>query len=333
MSPPLVSILLASQDGARHLAEALESVAGQTYPSIELVLVDDGSTDATGAILREFARSRANARVLTSGGEGLAAALALAAQAASGPLLARHDDDDRSRPDRIARQVEHLRTHPGDGVVGTSAVLIDDAGAAIGPYPVPTDPGAIRRALRRGTPFVHGSILMRREVYERAGGYRAAFRASQDYDLWLRLPPEAGLANLPERLYEWRFHPGGVFARRRPEQIYYAAVSRAFAEERAAAGSDSIALLEGSRGDRAAFLERYPRADRLRTLWGERLVREGRVGEARRILARAFSSPRSFAPALGWWALSWPVGLLPRARRHGRAPARARGQEGVGTSP
>lgn len=322
MSPPLVSVLLASKNGAAFLPEALASVDAQTYRPIEFLLVDDGSTDATGAILDAFARAHPNARVLRSDGTGLAAALSLAARSAAGSLFARQDDDDRSHPERIERQVAHLAAHPEDAVVGTGAVLIDEGGRALAPYPVPVERAAVRRLLRRATPFVHGSVLMRREAYERAGGYRAPFRASQDYDLWLRMPADAGLANLAEPLYEWRSHARGVFARARGEQLFYAALSRAFAEERAAVGSDSIELLERS-GSREAFLERYPRADRLRALWGEGLVREGRVAEGRRLLARALAAPRSFPAALGWWTLSWPVSLLPRARRHGRAASPA----------
>ena len=330
MNPPLVSVLLASRNGSRFLPEALESLARQTYPAIELLLVDDGSTDQTGVILREFARSHPTARLFQSDGIGLAGALALAARAASGTFLARQDDDDRSHPERIAREVEHLMSHPRDGVVGTGASLIDVDGQKVTRYRVIVDRDAIRRSLKRATPFVHGSIMIRRDVYERAGGYRKAFRAAQDYDLWLRVPTDVGLWNIPEPLYEWRFHPRGMFARARSEQIFYAALGRAFAEERAATGTDSIELLELLNDRRESFLEQYPRADRLRVLWGESLVREGRVSEARGLLRRALTSPRSSATALAWWLVSWPVALTPRARRHAAQSRRAARTEAAG---
>jgi hypothetical protein len=187
---------------------------------------------------------------------------------------------------------------------------------------VPVEPAAIAAALRRGTPFVHGSVVIRREAYEAAGGYRGAFRAAQDVDLWLRMPRGTGFANLPEALYEWRAHPGGVFARARDAQLFYGAAARAFAEERRADGSDSVVLL-GETDAPAAFLAGYPRADRVRRYWGASLVREGRTAEARALLGPALLHPRSALEAASWWALSWPVGLLPRARR-ARAAARAR---------
>lgn len=311
---PLVSVLLSSRNGSRYLEEALESLASQRYPEIEIVAVDDGSTDDTPRILARFAARHGRTRVLRTEGVGLAAALHRAAGVAAGAFFARHDDDDRSDPERIERQVRFLHVHPEVGVVGCAATRIDAAGRALGRYPVPRKRAEIAAALRRGTPFVHGSVVIRREVYEAAGGYRAAFQAAQDVDLWLRLPAGTELANLPEPLYAWREHPGGVFARARDRQLYFASVARAFAEERRAAGADSIALLESSKSPED-FLDRYPRADRVVLRWGERLVREGRVSEARGLLRRAMRSPRSAAVALSWWALSFPVAWTPRARR------------------
>ncbi len=318
-STPLVSVLLASRNGARYVGEALESVAAQSYRPIEIVAVDDGSDDGTGDILRRFAARQAGMRVLRTAGVGVAAALNLAAREAGGPLFARHDDDDRSHPERIERQVRHLAAHPEIGVVGSAATRIDADGRAIGSYAVPLGSTAIAASLHRGTPFVGGAVLLRREVYEAAGGYRAAFRVAEDVDLWLRIAPLAGLANLPQELYCWREHPGGSFARARGLQIYYAAVAREFAVERARRGVDSIALLERS-ADGHAFLSAYPRAAHLATRWGESLVRDGRTAEARRVLRTALArwrcEPAAAARAFGWWSASWGVALTPRGLRN-----------------
>lgn len=325
---PLVSVLLASRDGARYLEESLASLAAQTWPEIELVLVDDGSRDRTPAILAKFAASRPRAIVLRTEGVGLAGALARAADQASGDLLARQDDDDRSHPERLARQVRFLAGHPDVGVVGTFASVLDASGARIGTYDVPTDPDRMRAMLRRAPPFVHGSVMMRRDVYRRAGGYRGAFRASQDLDLWMRLPPGTDIANLAEPLYEWRRHPGGVFARARDEQVFYAAVARAFRDERATTGRDSADLLAKSAAPEA-FLAAYGFAPRLARYLGEALVREGRPAEARRHLARAMASGEERGAALPWWLLSWPVALTSRARAARAAPP----PDGAGAQP
>ncbi|HET7225048.1 MAG TPA: glycosyltransferase, partial [Candidatus Eisenbacteria bacterium] len=243
MTTPAASVLLATRDGARHLDAALASLAAQTLSPLEFVLVDDGSRDGSGERLRAFAARQPCARVVRTNGLGLSGALATAAALAHGELLARHDDDDLSHPERLERQAAHLAAHPLIGVLGTAARIIDDAGREIGAHPVPLGQAAIRRTLRRAPPFVHGSVMMTRAAYQAAGGYRAAFRAAQDYDLWLRMPESVGLANLAQPLYAWRHHPGGVFSRARATQLVYAALARAFAEERRATGADALAAL------------------------------------------------------------------------------------------
>lgn len=321
---PLVSVLLSTRDGSRYLEEALASLAAQTYPELEIVAVDDGSSDSTPEILARFAALHPRTRLLRTEGVGLAAALHRAAGEATGAFFARQDDDDRSNPERIERQIRFFHVHPEIGVAGTAATRIDEQGRPIGPYAVPLTRSEIDASLRRGTPFVHGSVMMRREAYEASGGYRAAFQAAQDVDLWLRIPPGIGFANLPESLYEWREHPGGVFARARDRQLFFAAVARSFAEERRAKGVDSIGLLAAAESPED-FFARYPLADRALLRLGELLVREGRAAEARDLLRRAMRSPRSFFPSIPWWALSFPVAWSPRGRR---AAAASKGKPG-----
>jgi glycosyltransferase involved in cell wall biosynthesis len=297
-------VLLASRDGERFLDEALSSLAAQTWRDLEIVAVDDGSRDGTRALLQRFAGAHRGVTVLDTPGIGLAGALTVAARHARGELLARHDDDDRSHPQRLERQVAFLLRQPDVVVVGTGAEIIDERGVVIGRYPVPTAPGQLRRRLRRAPPFVHGSVLMRRDAYERAGGYRQGFAASQDFDLWLRLPPDARLANLGDPLYQWRLHPGGVFRRARDEQLRFHALARVFAEERRERGVDSIEQLRQA-GTFEQFLQHYPRAGRLLTRLGENYVREGRLAEARALLFRAMATPGARGGALAWFAASF----------------------------
>ena len=312
---PLVTILLATRDGSRFLPEALRGIDAQSYRPLELVAVDDGSTDATGDILRAFAAERPWVRLLRADGVGPAGARAIAFDAARGSLIAIHDDDDWSAPNRIERQVAYLAAHPDVGVVGSVAEIIDEKGKTLAPYRVPTDAGVIRRVLKRAPPFVNGSVLMRREAYEAAGGFRAPFRCAEDYDLWLRIPPRFGMANLAEPLYRWRLHGANSFTRDRVRHIEYLAIARAFAAERAERGADSIDRLAAAGGDLDAFRRGYRFAGRLALLRGEGYVREGRTDEGRRALGRALLDYRSAAGAIAWWLLSWPVEGSPRGRR------------------
>jgi glycosyltransferase involved in cell wall biosynthesis len=320
---PLVSVVLATRNGERFLPQALASLAEQTWPHVELLAVDDGSTDRTGELLERYAEGHPPARVLHTAGVGPAAARALALAGARGTFFAVQDDDDVSHPERLERQVRHLLARPRTALLGTAADIIDERGARVKPYPMPLEPDAIRRKLRRAPAFVHGSVMMRREAYAAAGGYRAPFRATEDYDLYLRMPAEAALETLPETLYAWRQHPGNSFARRRGDHLFFLATARAFDAERRATGGDSVRLLADT-VDREAFLAAYPFAGTLLFYLGEACVREGRVVEARRFLRRAIARAGPRAVALGWWALSFPVALTPRARAAASAPGEPR---------
>jgi len=317
---PLVSILLASRNGARYLPEALRGIEAQSYRSLEIVAVDDGSSDETGRLLASFARTNANVRVERSEGIGPAAARDLAFQRSSGSLIAIQDDDDVSRPERIARQVAAFETNPALGVLGSLADVIDERGERVDSFPVPFAPDAIQKTLRRAPPFVNGSVMMRRSAYIAAGGFRRAFLVSEDYDLWLRIPPEFQLANLAEPLYAWRRHASSTTSRNRTRMIFFAAVARTFADERRATGRDSIDLL-AAHPDPAAFLERYALGGRLALHVGEALAREGRAKEARHYLARALHEPRALLRAGPWWMLTWLLPLTRRGRSAAKAPS------------
>jgi len=319
---PLVSILLASRNGARYLPEALRGVEAQTYRPIEIIAVDDGSTDETGRILSAFASSHPNVLVERAEGIGPAAARDLAFRRSNGSLIAIHDDDDVSRPERFARQVATFERNPALGVLGSLADVIDERGERVGPFPVPLAPEAIRKTLRRAPPFVNSSVMMRRSAYVAAGGYRGAFLAAEDYDLWLRVPREFELANLAEPLYSWRRHVDSTTARDRTRMIFFAAVARAFADERRATGHDSIERL-AAHPDPAAFLDQYALAGRLAVHFGEALAREGRAKEARQYLGRALHERGGLLRAGPWWLLTWLLPLTPRGRAAGRAQAAA----------
>ncbi len=317
---PLVSVLLACRNAARFLPDALRGLRDQTYRPIEIVAVDDGSTDATGSILDTFAAENGSVARLRAEGIGPAAARALAFRASSGSLVAIHDADDVSRADRFERQVAALRDRPRLGVLGSAADVIDERGARIGSFPVPLDPRAVRHTLRRAPPFVNGSVLMRRSAYEAAGGFRDAFRSAEDFDLWLRMPADLEMDNLAEPLYAWRRHGANLTARARSVMTFHAAVARAFADERREAGRDSVELLLAHPSEEE-FLARYPRAGRVALYFGEMLAREGRAREARRLLGRALRDPRCRGAALPWWGLTWLLPFTPRGRAASRAPA------------
>ena len=217
MSVPAVSVLMSVHNGAPWVRDAVASVLAQTAGDLELIVIDDGSTDTTREIL---ARARdPRVRVEHQTRAGLTRALNHALALARAPLVARLDADDLALPERLERQLAFLAAHVEVGLLGTGAREVDEGGREVAVIRPPADDGALRRMLIRRNPFVHSSVVMRRSVVERAGGYDERLPVAQDYDLWMRMSGLAGLANLPEPLVVRRLLPGRVTAVRDAERL------------------------------------------------------------------------------------------------------------------
>ena len=199
------------RNAALFVAQAVESILGQTLRELELVVVDDASSDRSPDILASFARRDSRIRVLRSSAPlGVAAALNLACDEARGPLVARLDGDDVAVPDRLERQATYLAAHERVAVVGGAAVVIDESGKSHHLLRPPADDATIRAELVRQNCMVHPTVMLRRAALRSAGGYRARFVGAEDYDLWLRLAERHQLANLPDVLVRYRVHPEQV---------------------------------------------------------------------------------------------------------------------------
>jgi glycosyltransferase involved in cell wall biosynthesis len=208
MSSPQVSVVLPVRNGERFLAEAVASVLAQTLTDFELIVVDDGSTDASGAIVEGIADPRVT--VLRQAPRGLVAALTTGLAHASAEYVARMDADDVSEPPRLERQLDLLEKRPDVGMVATWVTVVDEDGRELRREVLPPAHEDLVRRLLLRNPFQHGSVVLRRTALEAAGGYRTDYGANEDYDLWRRLAQRWKLACLPETLYRYRVHPGAV---------------------------------------------------------------------------------------------------------------------------
>ena len=218
MSPtPAVSVLMGVRDGAPWVSEAVESVLAQTDGDLEMIVIDDGSADATPDLLAAFRDERL--RVERQARAGLTPSLNRAWRLARAPLLARLDADDLALPARIERQRSFLAAHPEVGLIGTGAREVRADGSEVAIVSPPSDDEAIRRSLIRRNPFVHSSVMMRRELVEQLGGYDESLAVAQDYDLWMRMSRVTRLANLPAPLVVRRLLPGRVSAARDAERL------------------------------------------------------------------------------------------------------------------
>jgi len=213
-----VSVLLAVKDGERFLRSALASVLRQSVSDLELIVVDDASGDATAAILAGLDDARLVV-IRNDESQGLARSLNAALDQARGTYVARLDADDVALPERLERQLAHMRANPGLAVVG-SGVLELDAGDRVGPvHRMPGGPSEIRFAGLFSSPFFHPTVLVdRRVIEEHALRYDPEYLESEDYDLWARLLAVADGDNLAEPLVLYRTHAEQASQRRRDVQ-------------------------------------------------------------------------------------------------------------------
>jgi glycosyltransferase involved in cell wall biosynthesis len=235
---PQVSVVMPVRNGARWLGEAIESVIAQSLPDWELIAIDDGSTDDTPRILHEYARRDNRIRAIRQDALGLVGALNRGLAEVRAPLLARLDADDRALRERLDRQARHLSAHPEIGLLGTWAQTIDENGVRGRALQPATDPDELGRILLQGNPFVHSSVTLRTELARRLGGFRPAFRAAEDYDLWLRIAEMAKLANLPDVLVEYRRHGENITSRSAIRQAFSVRLAQRSARARRESGKD-----------------------------------------------------------------------------------------------
>lgn len=216
---PRVSILMPVYNAAAYVREAIRGLQAQTFSDFEVVVVDDGSTDPTAAILREEARRDSRVRLLSHDrNRGLPTALNLAADVAQGEWLARQDADDISEPHRLERQVAFLTSHEEVGVVGGQMHEIDAGGQLRGTYRTPLSHGMIVWSELFGRAFAHPTVMMRRRVLSFAPLYDPVWKDAEDVDLWIRLTGRTRFANLPDVLCRYRVHAESVTRRRRSER-------------------------------------------------------------------------------------------------------------------
>ncbi len=213
-----VSVVVAVRDGGRFLEPAIRSVLDQTFGDLEIVAVDDGSTDGSRGILERLAGSDPRLRIVAGPGGGQSAALRRGVELSTGEFVARMDADDISVPHRIATQIEFLDLNRGIGVLGTGCTVIDADGAPIDRWELPATPSAVRWRSLLSNPFIHPTVVIRRSLLD-LETYDPSVPAGQDYDLWARVLRLTDGANLALPLLSYRVHGGQVTAQRRTVQL------------------------------------------------------------------------------------------------------------------
>ena len=212
MASPRVSVLMTNYNGERFLASAIVSILEQSYKDFELIVVDDGSTDSSPAILRAFVSQDSRIKgFYFPHNRGFPCALNYGLARVRGEYVARMDSDDLCHRDRLAKQVSYLEKHHEIFVLGCRSVNIDEwdkrKNNAKDEVPFRCGRLLIARRMVEGEYLVlHASLMIRKFCLEELGGYREIFPIGEDIDLYARLLDRYGAVfeNLSERLYSYR---------------------------------------------------------------------------------------------------------------------------------
>ena len=201
---PLISVVLPVYNGAAYLEEAIQSILWQSYANFEFIILNDGSTDESASIIQKLKDPRI--RYYEQANQGLAATLNRAVGLAKGKYIARQDQDDVSLPLRLEKQVAFLESHIDYGMVGTWAAIWEENTDSKGVHKHPWESLLLKFELLFDNPFVHSSVMIRKEVFEKVGLYciDKSRQPPEDYELWSRIARKYEVANIPEILHIYR---------------------------------------------------------------------------------------------------------------------------------
>lgn len=220
---PKISVVLPVYNGARYISRAIESVGRQTFTDWELIVLDDGSTDATSDVIRPLAERDRRIRYLRNPENlGVQKSLNRGLREARGECIARIDDDDWwEDAQKLEKQVEFLDSHPDAVLVGTGTIVVNEEGKELIRFLQPETDAEIRGKILFRNCFTHSSVVFRKDLALRFGGYSEdeKVRHVEDYDLWLKLGTVGKLANLPDYSVRFTLRLGNISSRNKLEQL------------------------------------------------------------------------------------------------------------------
>ena len=206
---PAISVLLPVYNAEAFLAEAIESILQQTFRDFELIIINDGSTDASSEVIKQFKDERII--IIEQHNQGLAASLNKGLKIAKGNYIARQDNDDISLPERFEKQFNFLEAHPELALLGTAAVIVDEHNKETGRvHQHPSSSAALKYFLLFDNPFVHSSVMFRRSLISQTGPYYCGQDYFEDYHLWSSMARLAAIGNLPDFLIRYREVSSGM---------------------------------------------------------------------------------------------------------------------------
>ena len=206
---PLISVIMSVFNGENYLRSSIDSILNQTFHNFEFIIINDGSTDDSLAIIKSYKDPRI--KIINQTNQGLVYSLNKGVEVATGKYIARQDADDISLPSRLEKELALMLSNPRVGLVGTFFTYVnEDTLEPIQTITQPTKDIDIKRSLLLHNPFGHGSTLYKKEYFNNHALYTDKFGPTEDFELWTRISDEYEFRIVPENLYLYRLNPNGI---------------------------------------------------------------------------------------------------------------------------
>lgn len=216
---PLVSVVMSVYNGAKFIGKAVESILSQTLRPLELIVVDDGSTDETHEMIASYSAQDSRIKLIRKEHTGLVDSLNTACQLAKGDYVARLDADDIAIKSRLEKQVSYLFRCPKIHLLGGHVDCIDDWGHALFTMKWPSIEQGLIDYMLLDCHISHTAVMFSRHTFSHLGGYRPMFMHAEDYDLFLRFGDNHGIDNLQEVVCQYRLHADQISVDQLRQQI------------------------------------------------------------------------------------------------------------------
>lgn len=203
---PKISVVMSVYNGEKYLKESIESILNQTERDFEFIIINDGSTDNSLEILREYGGRDNRIKIVSRENMGLIFSLNEGVKLAQSNYVARMDADDISLPERFEKQLRFMEINDL-AVCGTWAEAVDELGNKIKEMNYTPNLKKIRSFTLIHNPFIHSSVMFRKDVFNKVGGYKKLFKNIEDYELWTRIIFKFKSGNIFENLLKYRLHP------------------------------------------------------------------------------------------------------------------------------
>ncbi len=216
---PIITVLMPVWNGELHLREAVDSILNQTFGNFEFLILDDGSTDSTPAILAEYAERDSRIRIIPLDHQGIVIALNRGVEEARAEWIARMDCDDIARPERLECQWAVIQKDPNAVLCHTQIHIFGDAS-----YVTPTGRFIRSEAMTMlrlcyRCPIYHPTVMFRKDAFLAVSGYLAEERHAEDFSLWGRLIGMGVIVGVPQPMLDFRVHQSSISKQKADVQI------------------------------------------------------------------------------------------------------------------